>query len=429
MAGRRSERSIVISRTQATRLAKGTMTARLSRFLLGYGGTALATGLQVILLPWIAITVVDLPALHLGWVQASVLLPNLVFLLFGGVLADRRDPALVAGLACLGLALCHSALLLYFSYRVPELPVLLLYGISLGTCTAFLQPARDNLVHRSAHPAETRSGHSGVQHTVTWMMLAQYGGQAIGMLLASRFDQWGLERLLSIQVSVLLVAAVLLFSLRLSSREGPRRRQLPLTLIVEGMTQAWQRPALRELIALVAFNGFVHIGVFLVVLPLLAEDYGRGASYYATLQLAFIAGTVIATVTMLRRGQGQEPGRGILMCLLYSAALLVAISFGPTPLGLLVLCALWGVVAAASAALGRAVVQILAPEEYRSRIISIYQLALFGSAALGALAAGVVSEYAAPFTTLRWAGIASLLAFAVLLLSGDLRRYRVESHD
>ncbi|KUJ84249.1 MFS transporter [Microbulbifer flavimaris] len=405
------------------------MAARLTRFLLGYSGTALATGLQVILLPWIAVAVADLPALHLGWVQASVLLPNLVFLLFGGVLADRRDSALVAGLACLGLAACHGGLLLYFSYQIPDLSVLLVYGISLGVCTAFLQPARDNLVHRSAHRSEARAGHSGVQYTVTWMMLAQYGGQAVGMLLASRFDQWGLEILLTIQVSVLLVAAVLLFSLRRRSREVRRQRQLPFALIREGVAQAWQRPALRELIGLVAFNGFVHIGVFLVVLPLLAEDYGRGASYYATLQLAFIAGTVAATVMMLRRGQGQEPGRGILMCLLYSAALLVAISFGPTPLGLLMLCALWGAVAAASAALGRAVVQILAPEEYRSRIISIYQLALFGSAAIGALAAGVVSEYAAPLMTLRWAGVASLVAFVGLLFSGDLRRYRVESHD
>ncbi|GAA5523757.1 hypothetical protein Maes01_00306 [Microbulbifer aestuariivivens] len=408
------------------------MAARLTRFLLGYGGTAMATGLQVILLPWIAVAVADLPALQLGWVQASVLLPNLVFLLFGGVLADRRDSARVAGLACLGLAACHGALLLYFSYRLPDLYVLLLYGVCLGVCTAFLQPARDSLVHRSVQRSEGSDGsavHSGVQHTVTWMMLAQYGGQAVGMLFASRFDQWGVETLLSIQVSALLMASALLFSLRLRSHDSRHRSRLPPGLIREGFTQAWQRPALRELIALVAFNGFVHIGVFLVVLPLLAEDYGRGASYYATLQLAFIAGTVAASVLMLRRGQGREPGRGILMCMLYSAALLVAISLGPTPLGLLLLCGLWGVVAAASAALGRSVVQILAPEEYRSRIISIYQLALFGSAALGALTAGVVSEYAAPLMTLRWAGGASLVAFALLISSGDLRRYRVGMHD
>ncbi|SHE89554.1 Predicted arabinose efflux permease, MFS family [Microbulbifer donghaiensis] len=401
------------------------MPARLQKFLFGYSGTSLATGLQVVLLPWIAVAVVGLPALHLGWVQASVLLPNLVFLLFGGALADRRDSAAVAALACLGLALCHGGLLLYFSYRIPNLLLLLLYGACLGICTAFLQPARDNLVQRSARDRQGLTTESRVQKTVTWMMLAQYGGQAIGMLLASRFDQWGPQLLLGIQIVVLLLAAAFMLTLRERGEHIAKEDKSPHTLILDGLSQAWRRPALRELIALMAFNGFVHIGIFLVVLPLLAADYDRGASYYATLQLAFVAGTVAATVTMLRRGQGRRPGRGILMCLLYSAALLVAISYGPTPLGLVLLCACWGGVAAASAALGRAIVQLFAPAEYRSRIISIYQLALFGSAALGALAAGVLSEYAAPLTTLMWAGMLSLLAFILVAFSGALREVTI----
>ncbi|SDZ90149.1 MFS transporter [Microbulbifer marinus] len=405
------------------------MPARLQKFLLGYSGTSLATGLQVILLPWIAVAVVGLPALHLGWVQASVLLPNLVFLLFAGALADRRDSAAVAALAALGLAVCHGGLLLYFSYRIPNLLLLLLYGACLGICTAFLQPARDNLVQRSARDRQGLTSESRVQKTVTWMMLAQYGGQAIGMLLASRFDQWGPQLLLGIQAAVLLVASVFLFTLREKSPAAPAEDKLPHALILDGLSQAWRRPELRELIALLAFNGFVHIGIFLVVLPLLAADYGRGASYYATLQLAFVTGTVAATATMLRRGQGRQPGRGILMCLLYSAALMVAISFGPTPFGLILLCACWGAVAAASAALGRAIVQLFAPAEFRSRIISIYQLALFGSAALGALAAGVLSEYAAPLTTLLWAGILSLVAFVLVAWSGALRGVEVSEGE
>ncbi|WP_444919587.1 MFS transporter [Microbulbifer sp. CnH-101-G] len=405
------------------------MPHRLQKFLLGYSGTSLATGLQVILLPWIALTVVDLPALQLGWVQASVLLPNLVFLLFGGALADRRDPAAVSALACIGLALCHTSLLLVYLLSVISLPVLMLYGICLGICSAFLQPARDNLVQRSARQGGRQTSERRVQKTVTWMMLAQYGGQAVGMLLASRFEHWGLQALLLVQIGVLLLAASALISLRAGGASRTTKEKITHSLILDGLSQAWRHPVLRELTALMAFNGFVHIGVFLVVLPLLAEDYGRGAGYYATLQLAFVAGTVIATVTMLRRGQGAEPGRGILMCLLYSAALLIAISLGPTKLGLILLCLCWGAVAAASAGLGRGIVQLLAPAEYRSRIISIYQFALFGSAALGALAAGVLSEYAAPLTTLLWAGILSLLAFALVALSGALRRVKITDSE
>ncbi|MFD1216121.1 MFS transporter [Microbulbifer celer] len=404
--------------------------ARLQTFLLGYSGTSLATGLQVVLLPWLAVSVVELPALQLGWVQASVLLPNLLFLLFGGALADRFDSARVAMLSCIGLSLCHATLAYTLWFQVPDLALLLAYGVSLGVCTAFLQPARDNLVQRSAHKPEEGSGklsESRVQHMVTWMMLAQYGGQAVGMLLASRFDHWGAQPLLLIQLSVLLIASMCFFSMRHLGPAPQTRgsRNLPSALL-EGFSEVKKSRAISELVALVAFNGLVHIGVFLVVLPLLAEEYGRGASYYATLQVAFVAGTVVATVMMLRRGQGDQPGRGVLMCLLYSAGLLVAISFGPTPYGLMLLCACWGAVSAASAALGKAIVQVLAPAAVRSRIISIYQLSLFGSAAIGALAAGAVSQYSAPLTTLLWAGILSVLAFMVVWFSGALRQLRLE---
>ena len=406
-------------------MALPALLARLRTFLLGYSGTSLATGLQVVLLPWIAVSLVDLPALHLGWVQASVLLPNLLFLLFGGALADRFDSARVAALSCLGLALCHGSLAYFLLFHLPSLSLLLIYGVSLGICTAFLQPARDNLVQRCTRQSQdgsSRVSESQVQHTVTWMMLAQYGGQAVGMLLASRFDQWGVEALLLIQVSVLGAAALFFFTMRhLGVAPSTVRQRLP-SALVEGFAELKKSRAIFELVLLVGFNGLVHIGVFLVVLPLLAEDYGRGAGYYATLQIAFIAGTVLATVVMLRRGQGNRPGRGVLMCLLYSAALMIAISFGPTPLGLMMLCACWGAVAAASAALGKAIVQLLAPEQVRSRIISIYQLSLFGSAALGALAAGVISEYAAPLTTLLWAGIFSIAAFVLAWFSGALRQ-------
>ncbi|MCK7595768.1 MFS transporter [Microbulbifer sp. CAU 1566] len=408
------------------------LAARLRTFLLGYSGTSLATGLQVVLLPWIAVSMVELPALQLGWVQASVLLPNLILLLFGGALADRFDSARVAALSCIGLGLCHSALAFYLLYQVPSLSLLLVYGISLGICMAFLQPARDNLVQRCARKPEDGSGRlseSRVQHTVTWMMLAQYGGQAIGMLLASRFDHWGAEPLLLIQVFALMLAALFFFFMRhLGPAPKAPKLKLPSALL-EGFAEVKKSRAISELVLLVGFNGLVHIGVFLVVLPLMADSYDRGASYYATLQIAFIAGTVVATVAMLRRGQGNQPGRGVLMCLLYSAALLIAISFGPTPFGLMLLCACWGAVAAASAALGKSIVQLLAPEQVRSRIISIYQLSLFGSAAIGALAAGVISEFSAPLTTLWWAGIFSLVAFVLAWFSGALRELSVRDSD
>ncbi|GMG87476.1 MFS transporter [Biformimicrobium ophioploci] len=397
--------------------------ASLRRFLTGYSCSAIATGLQIVLLPWLAISLVNITPIQLGWLQAAVLLPNLVFLLPAGALADRVDPARISTGAALLLGFCHLLFGFYISGGDVVLGALFAYAISLGTATALLQPARDGLVSRVTRDR----GDTGIQDTVTWMLLVQYGGQAIGILLAGLFDRIGAPPLLFIQAALLALTASSFFLLRNRAPAEMERKHAPMLQSVRsGLALVWRTHTLRTLVLLVAFNGLVHIGVFLVVMPLLAASYTSEVSYYAGLQLSFIAGTVVASLMLLKRGQGSSPGRGIAMCLLYSAAILLAISFGPTPLGLVLLSCCWGAVAASSAALGRALVQILAPAEFRSRVISIYQLALFGSAAIGALLAGWISNFSAPLGTMLWAAIASLVAFVCLLFSRGLLSVRVD---
>jgi hypothetical protein len=59
-------------------------------YLATIGTSNLAMGLHTVLYPWLVIGVLNESPSRLGLAQLAVLLPNLLFILPGGVISDRR---------------------------------------------------------------------------------------------------------------------------------------------------------------------------------------------------------------------------------------------------------------------------------------------------------------------------------------------------
>ena len=67
-------------------------------FRLYLGSTAfagIAFAMQQLLLSWILIGILELPATQVGMIQAAVGIPGLFVMLLGGARADDRDPRLL----------------------------------------------------------------------------------------------------------------------------------------------------------------------------------------------------------------------------------------------------------------------------------------------------------------------------------------------
>ena len=60
-------------------------------YLFSLSVLSVALGIQIILLPWLVVDQLSLSSIWVGWVQAAVLIPNLLLLLLGGVSADRGN--------------------------------------------------------------------------------------------------------------------------------------------------------------------------------------------------------------------------------------------------------------------------------------------------------------------------------------------------
>lgn len=400
-------------------------------YLIGVSLLALALGIQIIILPWLVMDYLSLSSVWVGWVQAAVLIPNLLLLLIGGLMADKAKslPWLVPLLLVNSIA--HSLLAVVIDQYVLGIFILLVYAIVLGVINAFIQPWREYLLKQTQESNQPQ----GLQKLVAKSSLCLSVGQAIGVAIASSMDVLGAEVLLAIQAIVVTLGAISFARLqRLLVIEGNNNQQscneppLLLSGILAGIQSIWALPALRSLIVIVIFNGFFHIGVFIVALPLMVQQvYVESIDFYSALQFTFIVGTIITTMVVIYRGALDAAGRRIIFGLLYGGVILLALSARPTLVGLFILVFFWGVVVGVSANMGRAIVQSLAPETSRGRFISLYQLALFGFAPLGALFAGYAIEWWGVLTLLKISGIASLAVFMATLLTRSLWEVEVKS--
>ena len=373
---------------------------------------SIVMGLQIITVPWLALDFLGLSPFAVGLIQAAVLVPNVLLLVIGGVSIDRGT-------------LLHKflwLLILYSSVHIYLLVVLVqgwlsfvllsVYALLLGSIVAFIQPCKDYIVG-------SLSGDS-LPENIAKNNLSQYFGQAVGIGIAPFIYTWELKLLPLTQVVLLGLAALGFYLLSFSHRQlvddsalRKIRKPLSLTVFVSGFQFCWQSKVLRSLIAIVSVNGFFHIGVFIVALPLLAKNiYIGDVGFYSLLQGLFILGTIITTVLVIVRGQLDSPGRRVIFSVLYAGLILLGLSAGPTQEGLMFLIFLWGIVVGISANLGRSILQSQALAEYRGRAISIYQFALFGCAPLGALFAGIVVEWWGVLYLLKISAIASFIAFA-----------------
>jgi len=411
-------------------------------YLFALSALSVALGIQLILLPWLVIDHLSLSSVWVGWVQAAVLIPNLLLILLGGVSADRGSGKRYLVPLLLINVLLHGALAYVIYSAWLSISLLLLYAVALGIGNAFIQPWREYLLRQ----VSDSSVRSGLQSLVAKSSLCIYIGQAVGVSLSSFMEVVGTPILLLMQL-VMVVLSIVGFRCLLralaahtvsavshveaDTNRNHLRGQLGDQPILHALRSSWHDmwniTALRSLLCLVAFNGFFHIGVFIVALPLLVQQvYGESVMYFSGLQLTFLLGTIVTTVVVIVKGSLDSPGRRVIFGLLYGGVILFALSAKPTVIGLFILLFFWGVVVGVSANMGRSILQALAPEHCRGRIISLYQLALFGFAPLGALFAGYAIHWWGVIELLKISAIASLVMFMGLMATRALWEVEVE---
>ncbi len=387
--------------------------------------SGVSVGAQMVILPWLGVAVLGLSASELGILQAAKLMPLLLFLLIGGAISDHKDNRVwLSNLYCL-LLLPQVFLAWLVADDFLNLFFLCVYGFSLGAILAFVQPARERMLPAIA-------GDSGGERIQRWVIAItglQFSAQIAGFLLAGQMENWNLVYILLGQGFFFAFCGVFI---RFTPKgECDRQRPSMAKSIKAGIDIVRQQPVLKQLILLVIFNGSVSMGLYSVVMPILVHrSLGESANFYAYIQLGFAAGTVAVTLfLLLRKKKVLQPGRLVALGLFGSGLLMISIATGLSTERLLIQVLIWGVLSGISMVMGRSIMQELSGDEHRARTMSIYQLALFGSAPFGAFVSGYLVDTFGVLALLRGAGWVTLGVFAMTLFAHSLWQFESSTNQ
>ncbi len=348
-----------------------------------------------------------------GFVQGAALLPNLILMLVAGAWADRYDPAKVLAFAQSVLSCAYLGLMLALEAQLGQFSLLLVYAAVVGAGHAFIQPVREKLI--SELPS------TSLQQRVSLLSITQFAMQGLGIGVAALSEVVGISFVMAVQAAISFLSALVFWSLTRTRAVEKEDRQSTLEDIRDALNTVFSSPGLKQLMALIAFNGYMHMGVFLVLIPVVATRvYEQSASEYAGLQALFVLGMVISHIFLLRQKTVEFPGQGALFSLLYTALVGFGMAKGPTPFGFYSLVFIWGLVAGNSAGRCRLVAQSLVEPALRGRIMSVYQLLLFGAAPIGALVTGFVLNVLSVNVIFMVMSVSSIGLFCVFLFSRTL---------
>ncbi len=376
----------------------------LAWYLAGIGSWSLAAGLQQVVFTWLVVGVLQESPDRVGVAQMCQTLPNLLFLLVGGLLADRVElRRLLAGLhvAAAGAAILLATLV--WADRV-RFEALLLYAIGWGTIQAFASPARDAML--------SHLGLRDLMRAVTGMTLVQFSAIAIGSRLGGLGAEIGTTALLGLQALVVL-AGVLAVARLPRVAPHPRESGAParFSAIREGLLEVRRSQRLFPVALLVAGDGLFFMGPFAVFVPLMLRDfYGGGIGLLSSVMMVLPLGTIAGSLGVLLRGGVRRKGLVFLIALLGVSGCLLAIATRPPLPVLLAAIFFWGIFHSLFFNTSRTLFQVGAPAPLRARVLSIHALAFLGMAPLSHLGAGLLAGAVGPLAGCAIAGAAMILA-------------------
>ncbi len=351
-------------------------------------------------------------AMLLGLVAFGGQVP--IFLLgpIAGVVADRINRhRLVVATQVASMLLAFSLALLTFTGKI-TVGWILLMAILLGVVNAFDMPARQAFI---VDMVEREDAMNAIALNSSIFNLARLAGPAIaGIVVAAVGEGWCF---LINGISYIAVIAGLL-AMRLKPQEARTAATSVFAHFLEGFRYVCRAMPLRTLLILLGVNGLL-VTPYVVLLPIYAGSiFHIGAKGYGLLTGAAGAGALTGALLLTSREGVRGLGRLIGALTLVMALGVIGFAFS-RHLGLsLVLLFLVGGCQMAVTASANTLLQTMADDRFRGRVMSFYSMMVRGMFPFGSLLVGWLAGRFTPPPTLAVAGALGLgggILFLVML--------------
>ncbi|MGF2948749.1 MFS transporter [Microbacterium alcoholitolerans] len=240
-----------------------------------------------------AVLQVDNEASSLSYVLAAFTIANIVFVLFGGVVADRLPRALIIQSCYVLDILSMGAVAVLLFTHTATIPLLVALAAVNGASTAFVLPAMQGIIPQLTRPENLQQANamlSFVRSAVT------IGGPVIaGILVTTAGPAWAMV----VQVVGWMAAIPILAMVKLPPPVGDGRFSLFADLRT-GWTEFWSRSWLVAVVLAFMVMNAIHVGAWGVVGPYIAKNDERlGIAGWGWVVSAEGVGVLLMTLVLM----------------------------------------------------------------------------------------------------------------------------------
>ncbi|WP_422772650.1 MFS transporter [Plantactinospora sp. WMMC1484] len=351
----------------------------------------------------------------LGLVVGTRSLTHVLFLLFGGVLADRFPRQAVMVVSCTFAAATQGAVAALVLTGTATIPALVALSALNGVLAAFAWPAAAALVPQTV-PAELLQSANALNRLGT--NAAMIGGASLaGVLVAGVGPGWGLL----VDAATFALAGLAFAGVRvapLARRAGERAN--PFRELREGWTEFVARSWVWVVVLGFLLFNFAYASAVNVLGPAVADEtIGRPA--WGLVLAVQTGGMVVGALVALRLRVRRLLLVGVL-CMFADVPLVVGLAWAPSIAVLVVAAFVAGVAMEQFAVAWETSMQQNIPADRLARVYSYDALGSFLAIPLGQIAIGPVAEEFGYETTLLVAAGIILVAVLGMLADPGVRR-------
>ena len=372
--------------------------------------------MQKVAQSWLIVTIAGASsAFYLGLDSFLGEVPILLFTLIGGVVADRRDRRqLLLMSQYIQMAAAFTLAALVYADVVRIWHVL---GLSIvtGLAQAFGGPAYQSLM-----PSLVEKEH--LPNAIALNSIQFNLARVVGPLIAgAALATFGMAACFGLNGLSFLAVIVAILSLHVRHIPSTGRSRMHVEL-KSGLSFVRSQPVIVGLTILGFATTFLGSPI-LTFLPLVAQNvFQGGVGEYTKLMACAGAGAVTGALVVAWLGKFRHMGRTVLILQIVFGMLIVLFSIFRVFWINAVLLFGGGACMVMVFAMLSSLVQLIAPNDMRGRVMSIYMVAFRGGMPLGSLAAGYAATLTSAPTVLMTNGILlSLIAAWFLLRSHGVR--------
>lgn len=342
-----------------------------------------------------------------------------VFLLIGGVIADRMPRRLVIQVSHALTALTQGVVAWLIISDNATIPMILAIECVNGAVSAFSMPSMQGLVPQLVEPRL-------LQQANALMSFARYGTQilgpvAAGILVAGPGPGWAL----AIDSATYVVAILALARIALPA--ATRRTSSMFSDLREGWHEFSSRTWLWVIVLAFGFLNAVHVGAIAVLGPYIAKtDPDLGVRGWSIVLAAEAAGAVLMTLVLMR-GNMRRPLRAGMLGVSLMAAPIFVLGVRPETIVLAVIAFVGGAGMEVFGTGWSVAMMENVPQEAQSRVWSYDMLGSYIAMPVGTMVFGWLATAADPRTVLAVSGVAYfVVSMGVLLIPSVRNLGRVE---